>query len=327
MGRYDVTEGEYSLTYQVLRRTFKIQQGGFIQFTGDPLRANLNLTAVYETNAAPAELVQNEVSGSTLKDQQAKYRVKLPFDVLLTMSGNLASPQLGFDIQIDENRGRLNSPQVVSEVKGKLNQIRQDPSQMNKQVFGLLLLNSFIADDPSSFFSGGGGGGTAVAAENIARNSVSKVLSQQLEKFASNVLKGFDVNFDLQSQNEYQSGTVNGQEVGRRGGRTDLNVGLSKSFLDGRLSVTVGRNFVLENNTGLGRNPQEVFDNVSLQYNLSRDGRYALRGYRQNRFDNQITAVVDGYVIETGVAFVITMDYNLLGEIFRKRREVERGVF
>lgn len=323
LGRYDVTEGEYSLTYQVLRRTFKIQQGGYIQFTGDPLRANLNLTAVYETNAASAELVQNEISGNTTRATNNLYRVKLPFDVLLTMSGNLATPQLGFDIQIDENRGRLNSPQVVSEVKGKLNQIRQDPSQMNKQVFGLLLLNSFIADDPSSFFSGGGGGGTAIAAENIARSSVSKVLSQQLEKFASNVLKGFDVNFDLQSQNDY----VSSGNTAARGGRTDLNVGLSKSFLDGRLSVTVGRNFVLENNTGLGRNPQEVFDNVSLQYNLSRDGRYALRGYRQNRFDNQITAVVDGYVIETGVAFVITMDYNLLQEIFRKRREAERGVF
>lgn len=324
LGRYDVTEGEYSLTYQVLRRTFKIQQGGYIQFTGDPLRANLNLTAVYETNAAPAELVQNEVSGGRNSGgASAVYRVKLPFDVLLTMSGNLAAPKLSFDIRIDENRGRLNSPQVVSVVNGKLNQIRQDPSQMNKQVFGLLLLNGFIADDPSSFFSGGGGGGTIVAAENIARGSVSKVLSQQLEKFASSVLKGFNVNFDLQSQNDY-AGTGN---TAARTRRTDLNVGLSRSFLDGRLSVTVGRNFVLENNTGLGRNPQEVFDNVSLQYNLSRDGRYALRGYRQNRFDNQITAVVDGYVIETGVAFVITVDYTYLQELFRKRREGERGTF
>ena len=327
LGRYDVTEGEYSLTYQVLRRTFQIQKGGYIQFTGDPLRANLNLTAVYETNAAPAELVRNEVAGNTRSERQDAYRARLPFDVLLTMSGNLAAPKLSFDIQVDENRGRLSAPQVVAQVRAKLNQIRQDPSQMNKQVFGLLLLNSFIADDPSSFFSGGGGGGTIVAAENIARSSVSKLLSQQLERFASNVLKGFDVNFDLQSQNEYQSGTVSGTPIGRRGGRTDLNVGLSKSFLDGRLSVTVGRNFVLENSTGLGRNPQEVFDNVSLQYNLSRDGRYALRGYRQNRFDNQITAVVDGYVIETGVAFVITVDYSYLKELFRKRREEERGVF
>lgn len=322
LGRYDITDGSYSLTYQVLTRSFKLQKGGYIQFTGDPLRANVNLTAVYETNTAPENLVQNEIAGSATGSASV-YKVKLPFQVLLSMEGSLANPTLRFDIQLDETSNRLPSTDVVNTVKGKLSQLRQDPAQINKQVFALLLLNGFIPDDPSAFFSGGGGGGTALAAENIARSSVSKILSQQLENFASSVLKGFNVNVDLQSSNDY----VASGNTAQRGGRTDLNVGLSRSFLDGRLSVTVGRNFVLENSTGLGRNPQEVFDNVSLQYNLSRDGRYALRGYRQNRFDNQLTAVVDGYVIETGVAFVITMDYNLLREVFRKRKENEKGLF
>ncbi len=309
LGRFDVTEGEYSLTYQVLKRAFKLEKGGYIQFTGDPLRADLNLTAVYRTNTAPRDLVLNEVG------KNLAFNAKIPFEVRLSMSGNLATPKLSFDIRLPENS--LIGPIVANAVNSKLVQLRQDPSQMNKQVFALLVLNGFIPENSANFFSGSGGGGGTVIAENIARSSVSRILSQQLEKFASSVLKGFDVNFDLQSANDYVSSV--GGDRGVRGGRTDLNVGLSKSFLNGRLSVTVGKNFVLENSTGINRNQSEVFDNVSLNYNLSQDGRYALRGYRQNSLDtSDPTAVLDGYIIETGVAFVITVDYNLLRELFQK---------
>jgi len=97
-------------------------------------------------------------------------------------------------------------------------------------------------------------------------------------------------------------------------------VGLSKSFLSGRLSVSVGRNFVLENNTGIQRNPSEVFDNFSLNYNLTRDGRYVVRGYRRN----EQQSVLEGYIVETGVGFIITVDYNTFADL-RRRRKQEQG--
>lgn len=329
VGRFDVTEGEYSLTYQVLKRQFTLQKGGFIQFTGDPLKADLNLTAVYSTIVAPAALVGAQLSGNS---SASAYNVKIPFDVKLTMSGNLATPQLTFDIVVPNRQGMVVNQTVKQAVEGRLGQLRQDPSQLNKQVFALLVLNGFLPENPTDFFSGGGGGGTGLAAENIARSSVSKILSQQLEKFASSVIKGVDVNFDLQSANDYQSVTsgtgANRQTAGVRGGRTDLNVGLSKSFLDGRLSVSVGKNFVLENTTGAAGNSAEVFDNLSINYNLSRDGRYAVRAYRLNQFNSgDPTAVIDGFIVETGVAFVITVEYNLLRELFRRKREGEGGLF
>jgi translocation and assembly module TamB len=168
-----------------------------------------------------------------------------------------------------------------------------------------MVLGSFIAETSSS--SSGGG----INTEEIARSSVSKILSDQLERFASSLLKGFDVNFDLLSSS--QSAAANNQV----GSRTDLNVGVSRSFLNGRLTVSVGRNFVLENNTGITRNPNEVFDNLSLNYNITRDGRYMMRGYRKSDYQ----AVLEGYVIETGIGFVITVDYNLLSEIFKKPEE------
>ncbi|GAB3267444.1 translocation/assembly module TamB domain-containing protein [Larkinella harenae] len=297
LGRYDVTEGEYSLTYEVLKRTFSIQKGSNLTWTGDPLRAQLDITAIYQTTATPSNLIANETS----EQLRTASKQKLPFNVLLKMKGLLSSPDISFDINIPEE-GFVASRTVIDAVNSKLTQLRQDPSQLNKQVFGLMVLGSFIAETSSS--SSGGG----INTEEIARSSVSKILSDQLERFASSLLKGFDVNFDLLSSS--QSAGANNTV----GSRTDLNVGVSRSFLQGRLTVSVGRNFVLENNTGINRNPNEVFDNLSLNYNLTRDGRYMLRGYRKSDYQ----AVLEGYIIETGVGFVITVDYNLLRDVFRK---------
>lgn len=304
LGRYEVTEGEYSLTYQVLKRQFKIQKGGYINFSGDPLKADINITAVYQVSTSPADLIGNE--STTLNTALVKR--KLPFNVALSITDNLAAPKLDFDIRQPEVEG--NSAAATSEfgtsIENKLKTLRQDQSQMNKQVFALLILNRFLPENTSDFFSGSNSGLNSQA-EGLARSSVSKLISDQLGRLASNVLKGFDVDFNLLSENGIASNN------GGTGARTDLNVGLSKSFLNGRLTVSVGKNFVLENTTGVS-NQTQVFDNVSLNYNLSRDGRYVLRGYRRNDYQ----AVLDGYIIETGVGFVITIDYNTLADIFRR---------
>ncbi len=308
LGRYEVTEGEYSLTYQVLKRQFAIQKGGYINFTGDPLKADISMTAVYKVSVAPGDLIGSE---TTTVDAGGLNR-KLPFEVALTISDNLASPKLGFDIRLPEleSSGDAANSALGTAIDTKLKTLRQDQSQINKQVFALLILSRFLPENTSDFFSGSDNGGLNTQAENLARSSVSKLISDQLGRLASGVLKGFDVDFNLLSQagSTNTGGTTNGS-------RTDLNVGLSRSFLAGRVTVSVGKNFVLDNSANAATPSQnQVFDNVSANYNVTRDGRYVLRAYRRNDYQ----AVLDGYVIETGVGFIITVDYNTLADIFRR---------
>ncbi len=103
---------------------------------------------------------------------------------------------------------------------------------------------------------------------------------------------------------------------------TDLNVGLRKSFLDDRLSVSFGKSFTVEGqntstgNNGANDNTQFIPD-VNTSYKLSKDGKYVLRAYRQNQYE----AVMDGYFIETGVAFTFTMDYNKFKELFARKKK------
>ncbi len=307
LGRYEVTEGEYSLTYQVLKRKFELQKGGYINFTGDPLKADINMTAIYKVSVPPGDLIGSE---STSIDAAGAKR-KLPFEVYLTISENLAAPKLSFDIRLPEaESGAAESSVLGTSIENKLKSLRQDPSQINKQVFALLVLNRFLPENTSDFFSGSDNGGLNTQAENIARSSVSKLISDQLGRLASGVLKGFDVDFNLLSQagSANTGGTTNGS-------RTDLNVGLSRSFLAGRVTVSVGKNFILDNSASAATPSQnQVFDNVSANYNVTRDGRYVLRAYRRNDYQ----AVLDGYIIETGIGFIITMDYNTIGEVFRR---------
>jgi hypothetical protein len=156
--------------------------------------------------------------------------------------------------------------------------------------------------------------GPGFNAESIARASVSKILTQQLNKLASSLVRGVDINFDVQSTDDYTTGQLQN--------RTDLNVSVSKQLLNDRLRVTVGSNFELEGPANVNANQQSnnLAGNIAMDYKLSKDGRYLLRAYRRNDFDD----VVEGYVIETGIGFIITINYNYFSEIFSKKKKTKK---
>jgi hypothetical protein len=102
--------------------------------------------------------------------------------------------------------------------------------------------------------------------------------------------------------------------------RTDLNIAVSKTFLDNRLTVTAGKNFGIEGQDAGSKTVQQnssSFPDITLNYKLSRDGKYAIRAYRKDQFE----VTVDGYVVETGVAFVVTFDYDKFKELFKKKKK------
>jgi hypothetical protein len=56
---------------------------------------------------------------------------------------------------------------------------------------------------------------------------------------------------------------------------------------------------------------------VTIDYQLSRDGRYKLKAYRVNKYQ----VALQGEVMETGVGFTITMDYKKFKELFQKSKD------
>jgi len=295
-GRYEINDGSYNLSVGPMgKKEFKLVKGSTIIWTGDPMSANVDLTALYEVNAAPIDLLNEETN------VQAK--TKLPIQVYLMMKDELMKPTISFRLDLPENeRGALSGS-----VYSKLLQVNQDPNELNKQVFALLALNRFIADNPFQSLAGGGGG-----ISTLARSSVSKLLTEQLNNMASDLIQGVDLNFNLNSSEDYSSGSLEQ--------KTDLEVGLSKRLLNDRLTVTVGSSFGIEGDEGQNQNSTNIAGNVNVEYMLSADGRYRLRAYRRN----QNEGVIEGQIIETGLGFALVVDYNRFREIFRKRETREQ---
>ena len=297
-GRYEIVDGSYNLSVGPLgKKPFKLVKGSTLIWTGEPTEANVNLTALYEVNAAPIDLLNTPDDPTT--------KTKLPFQVYLYMKGELMKPIISFKIDLPENeRGTA----VGSLAYTKLQSVNRDENELNKQVFALLALNRFIANNPFQSLAGGGGG-----VSTLARSSVSKLLTEQLNNLASDLIQGVDLNFGVNSSEDYSTGSLEQ--------KTDLEVGLSKKLLNDRLTVTVGSSFALEGPQQANQSASNIAGNVNVEYALSRDGRYRLRAYRRN----QTESVIEGQIIETGLGFTLVVDYNRFREIFQKRRNRNRN--
>ena len=299
VGVYEVESGSYEMSVSVLKRKFDIQKGSTITWTGEPTTAMLDITAIYKTEAAPIDLVEQQISGESAGTLN-QFKQRIPFNTLLKMKGELLKPVITFDITTDEKNNAVSS-NVTDIVDQKLSQLRTQESEMNKQVFALLLLNRFIGENP--FESGAG-----LSGEMMARQSVSKILSQQLNNLASDLIKGVDLNFDLESSEDYSTGAKNT--------RTDLNVDISKKLLNDRLKVSVGSNFGLEGEARQNENMTNIAGDVTVDYSLSKDGRYMLRAYRKNEYQ----VALQGQIVETGLGFIITLDYDKFRDIFQRSK-------
>ncbi|TGE21339.1 hypothetical protein E5K00_13700 [Hymenobacter aquaticus] len=298
-GRLDVTEGKYAMSlYDLASREFAIAPGSTISWTGDPYNAQLNVSAIYNVKAPPAELLAAQ--GLADETLQAVGRNQLPFQVYLNVTGELLKPVIGFDIRLPENaRSELRGP-----IETRLAQLRQpsEATELNKQVFSLLVLNRFMSQDP--FKSSGGN----IVADQL-RGSASQVLTQQLNNLTGSYLSNLGVELGVNSYADYSSGAEKT--------RTDLNVAVRRQLLNNRLTVRLGTDVPLGggNQASTGQNSGGVSSfagDVSVEYNVLANGRIRLRAFRNNAYGD-----IDGQFVRTGASLIFQRDYRDLADLFK----------
>jgi len=295
-GRYNVGYGSYTLTlYNLLKREFTVKPGGYIAWIGDPFNADINITALYTARTSAAVLMQEGISSS--QEVNTAYNQMLDFEVNLIMTGSLLRPSIAFAITLPTSQRGANA--AIYQKLSQLNSANNE-AELNKQVFALLVFNTFIAPDPLAT----GGSGSYV--ETLARNSASQLLSSQLNRLSSSVLKGVNLNFNLNSYNDVTS-TGGTQTV------TTLDVGLRHNLFNNRLQVYVGSHFPIS-----GREQgatSNLSGDFSLEYLIKPDGRMRVGAFSRQDYED----IFEGQVIETGVTFTLMKDYNTLGDLFRKQ--------
>ncbi len=270
-GVYTVGEGFYDFSYgDFVSKKFEVKPGGTVRFNGNPLNAILDIDAVYNVYTTTYELVKNEISISEAEVSAAKKRTNVK--VYLSLKGTLENPNITLDIEVPE----LQSSNLVSAMDRKLKELRNNPNELNNQVFGLLIFDSFIlSDNASSGFDNLG--------SNIALSSISNLVSSQLNRLASNVIKGVDINVNV---NSYESGYINN---GAGGNVTELGVQVSKQLFNERLSLSAGGNFDIAQGASSGGYSSFIGDFV-LKYKLTDDGRYQIRVFSKADYDRLLNA-------------------------------------
>ena len=287
-GIYEIDKGHYELSlYNLVKRRFELAQGGQVVWSGDPFNASLDVSAYYDLETAATGLM-------TTTDN--RFKQETDFQVYLNVDGELMQPVISFNLDMPKEAQGV----IGGLVYARVQQLNQQENELNKQVFSLLVLNKFFPNSGSD----GSGGGTA----SIARDNINDAISDQLNTFSDKLLgnSGVQLNFGLDSYTDYQ-GEGGGKE------RTTLDVAAQKKLLDDRLIVSVGSNVDLEGSPSESDGPSPVIGNVSLEYLLTDDGRFSVKGFRKNEFEN----VIDGQLIISGISLLFTKEFDKFDQLWQ----------
>ena len=128
IGDYQVYEGSYNFKYRgLIDKRFEVKKFSTIVWEGDPLRARLDLEAIYKTSANPSVLLDNP-----------SINRRVPVEVGIGITGSLSSPEPDFQI---------NFPTVSSVLKSEIQTKLSDKDIRQTQALTLLSTGGFLSQD------------------------------------------------------------------------------------------------------------------------------------------------------------------------------------
>lgn len=310
-GDYLIEKGDYLFTlYGVVSKDFRIKRGGTIQWNGDPFGAEINIDAEYkDLSTAVYNFIQEYLgassAGDNVRSQNILKEANLATNVDLNMelTGPLLQPVINFDIAFPELTGQLKSY-----TDSKLRILKQDPNELNRQVFGLIVVGQFISSDLMS-----------LQGSEIIYNTVSEFVSNQLSLLLTELFSEFiadgrvlsGIDFDI-AYNQYQAANLgNEDELGRA---EEVEVTLKQDFFNDRLTIMVGGNVATRTYSDVSG----AFGNdVVLEYIISqKDRSVKLRVYQ--RLEPNIT----GRRLQVGTGISFRKEFDSFSEFLQsfKRR-------
>ena len=248
-GLYTLKSGDYLFTLQnIINKPFEVIPGGTILWSGDLYEAQVNIDAKYSLSTDLQGLVTN-----------ANYNNEnVDVDLIINLSGALMNPDIAFSVDL---------PNAPASYLEELERHFLNEDAMNYQAFSLLLLGEFYQQDlavQEGFDIGG----------SVGRNTSELLVSE----FGSWLAAGIGSYVDLEL--DYTSGTNPYATLGNT--QNNLNIGLGKDFLDGRLSVNSSLDIPIEQSGA----STLLLGDTEVVYSVTKDGKIKLRAFnRSNRND------------------------------------------
>ena len=301
-GRYEITDGEYKFNFQTfLQKYFSINDGSSITWNGDPYEAQINIDAEY---LAP------NVDLSSLATSRGKYQQKSDLLIIAHLTNTLKAPKIAFEFEIPKNKQTDYSKDPV--LLENLKKFSKDENEQNRQVASLLLFNTFINDN-----NGGFGSSTVSFLSGTAGQVISGFLNNQLTKVFQKLFNdptitpyiSFNSNYNLTSTELLKALEASG------------NFGFKKSYINGRLVVSLGGNIdynnpyiLLARNTNILLTPD-----ITVEYLLTKDGKLRIVGFNRTVVDATL-----GQRNRTGLRLSYTRDFDKLTKAERIQLREEK---
>ncbi len=287
-GDYVITTGDYLFTLKnIINKKFEIENGSTIKWTGSPYKADLNLDAIYKARALLSPFFPDPVMNTS----QINLKKRYPVDLKLLMTGGLMSPDINFNIGI---------PTVDVSTRQRVLGYIDNDAEVNRQVFSLLILNSFVT--PYQLSNSGGAATPTVssAAGSAAGANTSELLSNQLSNMLSNISKDFDVGVN------YRKGDAITKD--------EAALALSTQLFNDKLSI--------DGNVGVNNNNQStnnIVGDVNIDYKLTDDGKVRVKAF--NKTNDIVNQVISTGPYTQGIGAFYREEFDTIGELYRRYLE------
>ena len=274
-GSYVIEKGTYLFTLQnIINKKFVIEGGSLISWGGNPYDADISLDAYYTTTTSTLYKI--------LQDTSEEFKKRFTVDCKLNLSNKLMNPTISYSIDV-KGLDAANESQIRS--------LLNSEAEVNKQMFGLLVLNQFIAPSNTSESSGRLNAGTS------AGSNASELLSNQVNNWLSQVSPNVNIGMNYRPRDIYS--------------KEEFDLMFSKSLANDRLLV--------EGNVGVvgatGEQTNSVVGDFNAEYKVSEDGRFRIKAFNKSNSSNLLYNNIAPYT--QGFGFFYRREFNTIRELFR----------
>jgi hypothetical protein len=284
-GEYTVAQGDYLFTLQnVVNKKFDIQQGGTIEWNGDPEVATINLNAIYKLKASLSELF-----ATTIQENSA-YSQRIPVLCKINLTKNLSNPEIKFGLEL---------PTTEDRIRDEVGQYISSEEDMNKQILSLLVLGKFYTPE----YLRGTYAGTN---NNVVGSTASELFSNQLSNWLSKISNDFDIGVNYRPGNQITN--------------DEIELALSTQMFNDRVSINgnIGNNSAQRTSA----NNNGFVGDADVNVKITNNGKLQLKAY--NHANNNLIYETSPYTQGVGLSYREDFnDFNELWQkvksIFKKK--------
>ncbi|MBK7652090.1 MAG: translocation/assembly module TamB domain-containing protein [Flammeovirgaceae bacterium] len=294
-GNYTVSKGIYSLSfYNLVKKNFTLVNGSSINWNGSPKNGDLSIKAVHTVESNSIGLIGDEIG----ENEKSVYERALDYEVGININGTIEKPIVSFSLDLPQKE-KANYPVLAN----KLDRLRQPEytAELNKQVFGLLVLGGFLPESSSADIN------SSTIAATALSNSVNSLLASQLNRFASQYIKNVNIDVGIQSYSDY---TTPGGKT-----QTAMDFRVSKSIMDDRLSFEVGGDFNLNQDQSGSNTGKNYRGDFAIIYDLTGKGDKQLK-----LFNNQTYDIIYQEIRNTGISLIFIREFASKGQNKNNRK-------